>query len=250
VAPGLQFCDSQMANQVTSLIDRLAQIRTSVWPVATALGLLAVLRRRSPVSVLFAVIAGSVAYRAMTRARAGSQTPGKRPGRGDMPSLTEGRGIKVERTITIARPAHELYQFWRRLENLPRVLPHVTSVTTTSPTRSHWVAAGPAGTTVEWDAEIVGDRADDLIAWRSVDGSDVDLGGSITFTPLGGDRGTEAKIVLNVAPPAGRVGGLVALAFGEHPDQEVLDGLRRFKQIMESAASPAPDTRPRGQGAA
>jgi uncharacterized membrane protein len=167
-----------------------------------------------------------------------------------MPALTQGRGIKVERTVTIARPAHELYRFWRGLENLPRLIPHVASVTTNGPTRSHWVVAGPGGSPVEWDAEIVADRGSELIAWRSVGGADVEHAGSIRFTSAAGDRGTEVKVILNLALPAGRIGGLAATLSGEDPDQELREGLRRFKQIMETGEVPTTEAQPRGRRAA
>jgi uncharacterized membrane protein len=167
-----------------------------------------------------------------------------------MPALTQGRGIKVERTVTIARPAQELYQFWRGLENLPRLIPQVTSVTTNGPTRSHWVVAGPGGSSVEWDAEIVADRGSELIAWRSVGGSDIEHAGSIRFTAAAGDRGTEVKVILNLALPAGRIGGLAATLFGEDPDQELREGLRRFKQIMETGEVPTTQAQPRRRRAA
>jgi uncharacterized membrane protein len=230
---------------------RLDPTNVRLWSTAgTAVALYAAVRRRSPMWLAVAVLAGSTAYRAIQKTGLAPRAAGKRPGRGDMPTLTEGRGIKVERAITIARPPRDLYRFWRRLENLPRVLPHVTAVTTISPTRSHWVAAGPAGSTLEWDADIVADRENELIAWRSLEGSDIDHGGSVHFTPLEGERGTEARIVLNVALPTGRVGGLVAMAFGEHPDQEVLEGLRRFRQILEGEETGSAEAGPRAPGAA
>jgi uncharacterized membrane protein len=155
-----------------------------------------------------------------------------------MPGLTQGRGVKVERTVTIARPAAELFRFWRHFDNLPGIMPNIASVTTVSPTVSPWVGRGPAGTTVEWDAEVVADRQGELIAWRSVGDSDLEHGGSVQFVPAPGDRGTEVKVVLNAAAPAGPLGHLVALVFGKDPDREMRETLRRFKQLMEAGELP------------
>jgi uncharacterized membrane protein len=152
-------------------------------------------------------------------------------------SVARGEGIKVERSITVNRPPAEVYRFWRRLENLPRFMDHLESVTVIDENRSHWVAKAPAGTKVEWDASIHNEIEDELIAWRSLPGSDIDNAGSVHFTPA--ENGTEVRVVLSYDPPAGRVGAAVAKLLGEEPGHQVEDDLRRFKQVMESSKTPA-----------
>jgi uncharacterized membrane protein len=152
-------------------------------------------------------------------------------------SVARGQGIKVERSITVNRPHHEVYRFWRQLENLPRFMEHLESVTVIDENRSHWVAKAPAGTKVEWDAAIHNEIEDELIAWRSLPGSDIDNAGSVHFTPAG--NATEVRVVLSYDPPAGKVGAAVAKLLGEEPGQQVEEDLRRFKQVMESAKTPA-----------
>jgi len=152
-------------------------------------------------------------------------------------SVARGQGIKVERTITVNRPRSEVYRFWRQLENLPRFMEHLESVTVIDENRSHWVAKAPAGTKVEWEATIHNEIEDELIAWRSLAGSDIDNAGSVHFTPAG--NATEVRVVLSYDPPAGRVGAAVAKLLGEEPGQQVEEDLRRFKQVMESAKAPA-----------
>ena len=151
-------------------------------------------------------------------------------------SVGRGQGVKVERAITIDRPAHELYAFWRDFENLPRFMEHLESVTVIDATRSHWIARAPVGQRVEWDAEIHNEVPDELIAWRSLPGSEIANAGSVHFTPAGG--GTEVRVVLSYEPPAGRLGDAVARLFGEAPAQQVQDDLRRFKQVMEAGGVP------------
>jgi uncharacterized membrane protein len=148
-------------------------------------------------------------------------------------SVHRGEGIKIEKTITIYRPADELFRYWRNFENLPRIMRHVDSVTVTDDFRSHWVVDGPAGTHFEWDAEIHNEKENELIAWRSLDG-DVNHAGSVQFrsTPTG--RGTEVKVELRYEPPAGAVGAAIARLFGEEPGQQVSEDLWRFKQFMET----------------
>ncbi len=59
--------------------------------------------------------------------------------------LGGSRGTSVEQSFAINRPAQELYEFWRNLEQLPRVMPELSSVRMIDHRRSHWVARGPAG---------------------------------------------------------------------------------------------------------
>src|SRR5690349_1385599 len=103
---------------------------------------------------------------------------------------TQGRErIEVVTSLTINRPPEELYRFWRNFENLPTVMRHLESVTVRDDRRSHWVVKGPAGTRVEWDAEIVNEKANQLIAWQSCEGSDIDHWGVVRFVPARGGRG-------------------------------------------------------------
>lgn len=142
--------------------------------------------------------------------------------------------IHVHKAITVNRPPEEVYQFWRNFENLPSFMSHLESVQTTGERRSHWKAKAPAGMTVEWEAEIIEDRPNEQIAWRSVEGADVDNSGTVRFQPAPGSRGTEIHVELHYSPPGGRLGAAVAKLFGEAPDQQIGDDLRRFKQVMET----------------
>lgn len=158
-------------------------------------------------------------------------------------SVGRGQGIKVEQSVTINRPVLEVYRFWRNFENLPRFMDHLESVTVIDETRSHWVAKGPAGTRVEWDAVIHNEVDDELIAWRSLPGSEVNNAGSVHFTPTANGNGTEVRVVLSYEPPAGRVGTAFARLLGEEPSKQVEDDLRRFKQVMDSG-DVTPGSRP------
>jgi uncharacterized membrane protein len=157
------------------------------------------------------------------------------------------RGIRVEEAVTINRPAAELYQFWRNLENLPQIMRHLVSVTPIDPERSHWVARAPLGRTVEWDAAITSERENQWLVWRSVDGADVENAGSVHFEPATGGRGTVVRVILEYRPPAGAVGAAVAKLFGEEPAQQVHEDLRRFKQRMEAGEVPTVEGQPVGR---
>src|SRR5579875_1956057 len=123
--------------------------------------------------------------------------------------------MEVQKAITINRPAAELYAYWHDFENLPRFMAHLDAVRATGAGRSHWTATAPANQTVEWDAEVVEDRPNALIAWRSLDGAAVTNSGAVRFTPAPGDRGTEVHVDLRYDPPAGALGAAVAKLFGE-----------------------------------
>ena len=145
----------------------------------------------------------------------------------------EQQGIRVRKSVTVNRPADEVYAFWRNLENLPRFMKNLESVQMTGGRRSHWKAKAPAGTTVEWDAETTEDRPNELIAWRSVEGADVPNAGVVRFVAAPGGRGTEIHVDLRYDPPAGKLGALFAKLFGDEPGQQVDGDLRRFKQVLE-----------------
>jgi uncharacterized membrane protein len=147
-------------------------------------------------------------------------------------SVPHDEGYKVEHSIVIERTPHDLYHFWRNFENLPRFMKHVKAVTVSDNTHSHWIVKGPAGKDVEWDAEIINEIADKLIGWRSLDGADVPNAGSVHFEQAA--SGTEVRVVLKYAPPAGALGALVATLFGENPAQQLEDDLKRFKEVMET----------------
>ena len=161
-------------------------------------------------------------------------------------SVARGEGIKVERSIVVNRPREEVYRFWRQLENLPRFMDHLESVTVIDENRSHWVAKAPAGTKVEWDASIHNEIENELLAWRSLPGADVDNAGSVHFAPAEG--GTEVRVVLSYDPPAGKVGAAVAKLLGEEPSHQVEEDLRRFKQVMEAPETTGRARQPAGRG--
>jgi uncharacterized membrane protein len=146
---------------------------------------------------------------------------------------SKAKGVHVKKSITVGKSPEEVYKFWRDFENLPRFMRHLESVAVLDERRSHWKARAPAGKTVEWDAETTDDRPNELIAWRSVDGADVDNSGSVQFRPAPGGRGTEVTVELRYDPPGGAVGAQLAKLFHEEPGQQVEEDLYQFKQVLE-----------------
>jgi uncharacterized membrane protein len=214
--------------------------------VGAALVLIGV-RRRSTLGALLAIAGGSLLQRGTTGHCGIYAAIGKNTAREQQapePSEFHESSVHVEHVVTISKPAAELYSFWRKLDTLPQFMHHLESVKVLDDKRSHWVAAAPAGQHVEWDAEIINDEINKLIAWRSTDNADVHSAGSVKFVEAG-ERGTEVHVKLDYLPPAGQVGRWIAKLFGEEPDQQVRDDLNRFKQIMENgeAASKANTSR-------
>jgi uncharacterized membrane protein len=153
---------------------------------------------------------------------------------GRSPSIPYQQGIRVDATVTIEKPREVVYCFWRNLENLSRFMRHLGSVTTIDHKHSHWVAEGPAGRAVEWNAEIINDQANELIAWRSLPGSDVDTAGSVHFKPVAGDRPTKVLVELQYLPPAGIVGAAISRLMGSDPSQQIREDLRQLKEVLET----------------
>ena len=144
-------------------------------------------------------------------------------------------GIHVEESITIDKPVDQVYRFWRNFENLPKFMNHLDTVAMREAGVSHWVACGPAGTKVEWDARIINEIDNKLIGWQSLEGSMVSTAGSVNFRET--DRGTDVRVHLQYNPPAGRLGAAVAWLFGEEPNVQIREDLQRFKHLMETGKS-------------
>jgi len=155
-----------------------------------------------------------------------------------------GEPIHVQKVITINRPQEELYRFWRDFQNLPRFMKSLESVHTLGGNRSHWVASGPAGSRIEWEAEMTQDRPNEVIAWRSLEGADVDNWGSVRFRRV--PRGTEVHVDISYSPPGGRLGSIAAWFTGKEPGQQVQEDLRRLKQLLEAGEIPTTEGQPAG----
>lgn len=153
----------------------------------------------------------------------------RRHGRSGVPG---NRGKRIEASVEINCPADRLFAFWRDLEQLPQVMRHVESVEQRSANRSHWKVTGPAGRKLEWDAEIINERENRLIAWQSLPGSTVSNAGSVWFEPSAGGQ-TRVKVALEFDPPAGAVGAAVAGFLGNSPESDLAEDLQRFKAFAE-----------------
>jgi uncharacterized membrane protein len=163
-------------------------------------------------------------------------------------------GFEVTSSVTILKPRQEVYQFWRQLENLPRFMQYLEDVRQTGPRRSHWVAKVPKNiihkeklTTVEWDAEIVREEENSLIAWRSLPDSEVENSGEVRFTDAPANRGTVVQATISYHPPAGAAGKLAAKLLNPAFKELVKQDLRRFKRLLEAGEIPTIIGQPSGR---
>jgi uncharacterized membrane protein len=162
-------------------------------------------------------------------------------------SVAHGRGIRVKHSRVIHRSPAELFKFWRELENLPRFMVNVESITPLDERRSRWRVRGPLDSVIAWDAEIINEVQDELIAWRSLPGSLVATAGSVRFQPALGELGTRVTVTLEYDPPVGVVGATIARWLGVDPARQVDEDLHRFKVLMEGGEAPAVGAQWRGK---
>ena len=158
--------------------------------------------------------------------------------RGVRSTMADTQPLFVRRSFTINKPVNEVFQFWRNFENLPRFMRHLESVTSTSDRFSHWKARGPMKSTVTWDAEITDEVPNEYIVWSSVPGSMVENSGSVEFRPATFHGGTEVHVSIRYDAPGGKIGSLFASMFGENPEQQVREDMRRLKQLLEAGEIP------------
>lgn len=158
----------------------------------------------------------------------------------DAPGHTARRGFGdyavVGRTVTIRKARQELYEFWRDFSNLAKFMENLERVEANGddPARSTWHIKAPAGRTVAIETRIVREEAGELIAWRSVEGSDIDTEGRVTFADAPGERGTRVGLIIAYKPPGGALGQAAAKLFQREPEVQARHDLKRFKMLMET----------------
>jgi len=171
------------------------------------------------------------------------------------PATARGRSAKedamhVKQVITVNRSPEEVYGFWHDFQNLPQFMPHLESVQVLGNGRSHWKTKAPIGKSVEWDAEITEDKPNQVIAWHSVDGAEIENAGAVHFERAPGGRGTVVRVELDYDAPGGEIGKGIAKLFGDEPNQQVTTALRVFKQVLETGQVTKSEATVQGQGPA
>jgi uncharacterized membrane protein len=187
------------------------------------------LRQAGGVGLATALAGGVLLFRGLTGYCPLNQALGRDNGQ------NEDISVDIIKTITVQRPRAEVYQFWRMLENLPKFMEHLESVQHDGPQRSHWKAKIPGGVgTIDWDADIINEKENELIAWRSLPNADIDNAGEVRFSDSPDGKGTIVQAIISYSPPAGSVGGLAAKMLNPMLKSMVEKDLRYFKRYMET----------------
>lgn len=212
-------------------------VSVGVGALLTTIGL----RRGGFGGLLLAALGGTLVYRGAS----GYSSINTAFGRDTSQEKTETDVLEISKSVTINKPLTEVYQFWRKLENLPQFMMHLESVTQQDDKRSHWVARldsesrwSKALPKIEWDAEIVEEEPDRRLVWRSVPGATVDNSGEVRFVKAPGNRGTEVHATIKYRAPEGLVGEVVMKLFNPAFKQMIKEDIRRFKRLMETGEIP------------
>ena len=161
---------------------------------------------------------------------------------------TPVNAIEIKKSVTIYKYRHDVYNFWRHLENLPRFMQHLSEVKQLDQKRSHWVAKDPKGLVhFEWDAEITHEVENTVIAWHSLPGSEIENAGEVYFEEAPGGRGTEVHVNIYYWPPLGAVGKGLASLLNPGLAEMVKEDIRQFKKLMESGEIPTIEGQPHGK---
>jgi uncharacterized membrane protein len=186
-------------------------------------------------------------YQALGINSASSQENPER-GTGQNVSVTHETGQRIDEAVTIDLPREQVYKFWRNLGNIAESMEYVESVQSVGENGTHtrWVVKGPGGRNIEWNARIINEIENELIAWRSVEGSDIPNAGSVHFTDAAGGRGTEVHVELLYTPPGGPAGAMLAKLFGEDPAGQIRSDLKRLKAKLEAGVLPKTEGQPAG----
>lgn len=147
--------------------------------------------------------------------------------------IVDGARALFAEAVTINRPAHELYCFWRNTRNLAQVMENIRSILPLDETRSRWTVKAPADREVSWESVITKDVPGQEIYWQSAEGADVANSGRIEFLDAG-DRGTIVRATIAYDPPGGAIGQFIAKLFQREPRIQTRRDLHRFKQLMET----------------
>jgi uncharacterized membrane protein len=144
-----------------------------------------------------------------------------------------GATIHVRKSIVVRRPIHDVFDLWSRLDNFPLFMQHVREVEVhVGANRSRWVVDGPAGRSLEFEAETIDFVPDRTIAWRTLRGQKIEHYGRVRFEEVG--EGTRVSVDMTYRPPGGVFGHAIAHLLGWDPKSRMDEDLVRMKALLEA----------------
>lgn len=151
--------------------------------------------------------------------------------------------IEIRKSIAIGAPVDEVFAWFTEWRRWPEWMSHVREVRASGERgavgqRTHWVVDGLAGTTVRWDAEVTRIVPDEVISWKTVDGSAIEHTGTMRFERAGDDL-TRVHIRMSYHPAPGALGHAVATLLGRDPKHQMDDDLVRLKTAIEEGRTPS-----------
>lgn len=202
---------------------------------SVALGGAILLRSLSNLSLSRLALAGALLYRGISGHSYLYQVLGIRTASN---SDTNDDTPYIEKSITVGKPAAELYQLWRDPQTLAQILSGLIEVTSETGTTQHWVVRTPFNKHVEWDTQIVAEQPGESLRWKAVEGAPVPNEVEVRFRPAPGDWGTVITLSFRFEPPAGALGSSIAQRIGMVPRLLAEKALRRFKSLAETGEIP------------
>lgn len=195
--------------------ERILSAAAGGWLLSSAL------HGRSPISN--GLVAALLLYRGFT---------GHCPAYSAMGRHLHAQNVNIRTAISVNKPRHEVYAFWRKLENLPLFMKHLESVVQTDSTHSDWKAKIPGVPgSIHWQAEIVKEREGSLLSWGSLPGSDIENAGKIEFWDAG-NQATLVHATITYRAPLGKAGEELARLFNPAFEKMVKEDLENFAKIM------------------
>ncbi|MDB5036726.1 MAG: hypothetical protein JWQ35_254 [Bacteriovoracaceae bacterium] len=164
------------------------------------------------------------------------------------PSVKDGDGIKAEYSVTILKDASFIYSVWRNFENLPRFMKHLDEVQVLNDTRTLWRAKPFENLETEWETEMIAETPDEFISWRSIEGSEISIAGSVHFSPAPRGQGTQVTVRMMYGPPLGKITHVITKLTKADPHSLLREDMKRFKSYIETGDILSTEGQPRGQG--
>ncbi|WEK34383.1 MAG: DUF2892 domain-containing protein [Candidatus Pseudobacter hemicellulosilyticus] len=156
---------------------------------------------------------------------------------GKQQNVVHTKAITARASLLINKSRYELYQFWRRLENLPLFMRHLASVREIDDRHSRWEAIVPGNLgRIRWNAEIVKDEPGRLIGWQSISGSGIETAGKVEFFDAE-DGTTELQVIITYRPPAGDIGVSIASILNPLFRKLIERDIHQFKEHIEGRTS-------------